>query len=620
MRTVAGARGGFLRDSGGNVAIMTALALVPLIGVVGAALDYSRAWDTKSKLHRAADAAALAAARERNATFAQKREIARRVFEASLGPGADLSNLRIEVKNIADGVRVEATALSRNRIMGVLGFNNTNVETFAEAVTVMNATEVALVLDNTGSMRADMVSLRRAATQFADALFAVGQGDQLKMAVVPYVAAVNPGRSNLPSSQLDVNAESRWHGHWLENRTIADMTGCNPDPNPRPPVVGGGGGGGGGGDSGPRDTGPRGKDRADLGETLRGLAGFAIELFGVKAAQAEVTPRTDAPTIGTQVTPGPPYRVDGGTSTLPSGFVWGRPCWLRNPGRISHFDLFNRLQGVTWKGCVEARPEPFDVTDDPPWSGNPDSLFVPYFWPDEPGRHDATAFNNSYLDDGPTPPGWDRGWDGHHFANLFKYNRTNRARIVETSPATAGPNASCPDEILPLTTNKNAVSSKIASLRHWDGGGTINSEGLMWGWRVLSPTAPFTEGGPYDKTKKYLVLMSDGLNSFVGNNEGPVKSDYTAYGYLRNGRLPSDWFNKGEEYLNQRMRLACQNVKATGIKVMTILFREMDTATVNIMRDCASDPKFAFLASNEADLRRSFEEIAGEISKLRLTK
>ncbi len=62
MRTVAGARGGFLRDSGGNVAIMTALALVPLIGVVGAALDYSRAWDTTSKLHRAADAAALAAA------------------------------------------------------------------------------------------------------------------------------------------------------------------------------------------------------------------------------------------------------------------------------------------------------------------------------------------------------------------------------------------------------------------------------------------------------------------------------------------------------------------------------------------------------------------------------
>jgi hypothetical protein len=50
--------------------------------------------------------------------------------------------------------------------------------------------------------------------------------------------------------------------------------------------------------------------------------------------------------------------------------------------------------------------------------------------------------------------------------------------------------------VLPLTTQKAAVLDKVRSLKHWNGGGTINSEGVMWGWRVLSPTAPFTEVPP----------------------------------------------------------------------------------------------------------------------------
>jgi hypothetical protein len=474
-----------------------------------------------------------------------------------------------------------------------------------------------------------MAALRRAATQFAETLFAASSGDQLRMAVVPYVAAVNPGRNNLSRAQLDYNAESRWHGHWLENRTIAAMENCDPNadrppvvsnPEPTPPSTSTPVSTPTPSDPGPRDTKPKGKDRADAQGPLGGLAALAVELFGVKAARADITPATDAPNSGPAVSPGPPFRVDGGTARLPDGFVWSRPCGLRNPARISHFDLFDRIQGASWKGCVEARPEPFDVTDDAPSAFRPDTLFVPYFWPDEPGRTDQTKFNNSYLNDGPTPQGWQRRSEWHDFANLFKYNRGNTTRIVETSPSTSGPNAACPDEVLPLTTSRPSVLQKIASLRHWDGGGTINSEGLMWGWRVLSPGPPFTEGAPYGSARKHLVLMSDGLNSFVENAEGPVKSDYTAYGYLRNGRLPSDWFSRGEDYLNERMRLACQNARATGIRIMTILFRETDAATVNIMRECASEPRLAFLASNEADLRRSFEEIAGEISKLRLTR
>jgi Flp pilus assembly protein TadG len=332
----------FRNDRGGNVAVMAALALIPVLGAVGAAVDYSRASDYRSKMNRAADAAALAAARERTASFAQKRELARKVFDASLGPTPDLSDIDFKLLPVGEGVRVEVSAKAKNQIMGALGFPVSDVATVAEAVTTVNTTEVALVLDNTGSMRNDMVALRRAATQFAETLFAASTGDQLRMAVVPYVAAVNPGRNALARSQLDYNAESRWHGHWLEGRSIADMDNCDPNadrppvvsnPSPTPPTTSTPVSNPTPSEPRPRDTKPKGKDRADAGGPLDDLAALAMELFGVKAARADVTPATDAPNSGDSVSPGLPFRTDGGTSRLPDGFVWNKPCNLRNPRR-----------------------------------------------------------------------------------------------------------------------------------------------------------------------------------------------------------------------------------------------------------------------------------------------
>ena len=45
-------------------------------------------------------------------------------------------------------------------------------------------------------------------------------------------------------------------------------------------------------------------------------------------------------------------------------------------------------------------------------------------------------------------------------------------------------------------------------------GGTNIMEGVMWGWRVLSPEPPFTEGKAYDdpENDKFLIVMTDGEN------------------------------------------------------------------------------------------------------------
>ena len=89
---------------------------------------------------------------------------------------------------------------------------------------------------------------------------------------------------------------------------------------------------------------------------------------------------------------------------------------------------------------------------------------------------------------------------------------------------------------MPLTTNETrCIQANIAAMQHWSGGGTNQAEGLAWGWRVLSPTAPFTEGvafnGARDNVRKVIVLMSDGENTNVGN-DAVMESDFSAYNYL----------------------------------------------------------------------------------------
>src|SRR5256714_6816288 len=53
----------FLRDRRGGVAPMFALAVIPLIGLTGAAIDYSRANSARTGMQAAIDATALAMAK-----------------------------------------------------------------------------------------------------------------------------------------------------------------------------------------------------------------------------------------------------------------------------------------------------------------------------------------------------------------------------------------------------------------------------------------------------------------------------------------------------------------------------------------------------------------------------
>jgi Flp pilus assembly protein TadG len=220
--------------------------------------------------------------------------------------------------------------------------------------------------------------------------------------------------------------------------------------------------------------------------------------------------------------------VNVGTQYLNSGWIDTTGASSVNGLNFSNgrhaMQIFNTLTNKSWNGCVEARPMPMDVDDTPPSAGNPDTLWVPYFAPDEPdnGWDYGYSYNNNYLSDGTTN------------SNL-QIRQARYQKYTNKSVWGDGPHYNCKIQpITPLTNDKqdilDAIDDMVAT------GNTNISFGMAWGWRVVSPTEPFTEGTAYNdkKFRKAIILLTDGDN-VIGQKNNHNKSE--KYFDLRRLRL-----------------------------------------------------------------------------------
>jgi 3D (Asp-Asp-Asp) domain-containing protein len=173
--------------------------------------------------------------------------------------------------------------------------------------------------------------------------------------------------------------------------------------------------------------------------------------------------------------------------------------------------------------------------------------------------------------------------------------------------------------IVPLTNNKATLQSKVNAMIST--GYTHIAIGAGWGWRTLSPTAPYTEGSDYgdpDWTKA-MVFLTDGLNT-VESNSTWHKSTYTAYNFLIRGILGTTNAGTAETEQDTRTRLVCTRIKEAGIRVYSILLEEDSNRAKNLMRDCATDPSLYFESPSSAELTPVFQAIAQDLSNLRLSQ
>jgi Flp pilus assembly protein TadG len=319
----------------------------------------------------------------------------------------------------------------------------------------------------------------------------------------------------------------------------------------------------------------------------------------------------------------PLSRLNFSGSTLHNYSAWSQ---LRNNANTA-----NRQ----WNGCVEARTrtDNLHVSDTAPTAASPNTLFPPYFAPDTPNGLNGT--DNNYITSStaeltglpvnPTPTYIQRQ------ENSAKY--TNRPS-AEPTPSTEsyGPWKNCAwSSVVPMTYDRMKIEAGISAMA--PAGYTVIPEGLAWGWRSISPGAPFTkvEGSPgispdfiaaygHPRWQKVMVLMTDGDNDVNAGVNTLNGNQYTAYGRGFEGKLSGESATNnrfgGDNFLtklDENMLSICSSIKQAGIELYVTSFGSgVSPATQAKLGSCATDSKHYTHASTNAALQAFFDHIGQE--------
>lgn len=169
--------------------------------------------------------------------------------------------------------------------------------------------------------------------------------------------------------------------------------------------------------------------------------------------------------------------------------------------------------------------------------------------------------------------------------------------VTANQPVPALLNYWCSAPLARLTNAPATIKSQISSLTA--SGETYIAPGLLWAWRTLSPSPPFSDGVPYSKkVTKTIVLMTDGANTHSPNYPDHEGADVAQADTLT--------------------KKTCDNIKAAGIRVMTVAFEVTNTTIKKILQNCASTPSDYYDATDITAMREAFKAIGAKLTAIRL--
>jgi Flp pilus assembly protein TadG len=150
--------------------------------------------------------------------------------------------------------------------------------------------------------------------------------------------------------------------------------------------------------------------------------------------------------------------------------------------------------------------------------------------------------------------------------------------------------SSCPAQIMPLSYDWKALNAKIDAMQ--PDGNTNQAIGLAWGWQSLSQVAPLNAPAldPNYQYQQVIILLTDGLNT------------------------EDRWYTNASS-IDARQQIACNNIKAAGIIVYTVLVTSGDSA---ILKSCASDSTKYFALTSANQILTTFSQIGTNLSKLHI--
>jgi Flp pilus assembly protein TadG len=215
----------FFADQRGGVAPIFALGLVPLIGIVGAAVDYSRANTARAAMLATLDATALLLSRDAaTMTDADISAKATDLFNAQFGH-SEVANLQVTATRSSPQqgsfvLDVSASGNVPTTFTRILGQDKLNIGSSAQVKWGVKKLELALALDNTGSMAQSgkLTQLKTAAKNLLSTLQAAAkQPGDVKVSIIPFDTSVNIGTGY---------KDQFWVDYTVKNIQKSNWTGC----------------------------------------------------------------------------------------------------------------------------------------------------------------------------------------------------------------------------------------------------------------------------------------------------------------------------------------------------------------------------------------------------------
>lgn len=655
--------------------MMTAVGVIPLLAMIGGAVDASRIYMSYARLQQACDAGALAGRKAManvTALTATEQAKANEFFDFNFPTDtyAGQNITRTFVKG-ADGVVVgNASVTMPTTIMKMFGFTTVPVTVSCQATLNIPNTDVMFVLDVTGSMawkpdgtstsnvtESRMYGLKQAVKDFYAALgpgSGTGPG-RVRYGFMPYNSTVNVGRSlfalnpayligglgaenwsyqsrravevtdrdpsygSESAQNYGAPSEDYWGGSWTPSSgavgsfpatTNDGATACRqrakPDTTPAgfgAPVL----------SSSETVTYP------DNQQTLYYTSSFTANgrtyKYDVNSkngkcqlyyADTKVT-RTRDSTTTRPVTWSDPYkrfsywsyeqRNDIDVSPFvrsTAGSEVANPVYYR--GRTKNNVDVNRLapQTFRWAGCIE------------------EAQTINTIVPSTPLERPSGADD---LDIDLRPTSGNARWKP--FLDTIQYQRDTTWMNGSGCPAAASPLTMYASDYDPVNKASASFNTYVDSL--FPNGGTYHDIGLIWGARFLSQDGIFgstnsdaAAPGGY-AVSRHLVFMTDGALSTYNDLAD-------AWGInLLDGRIAST--SASNTNLNdshgRRAEIICNAMKGKGFTIWIIGFGS--TPLSQTLKDCATDTEHWSEATNTAQLRQRFAQIAQTIGGLRLS-
>ncbi|QJU57910.1 TadE/TadG family protein [Sphingomonas sp. AP4-R1] len=204
----------FFPDNRGNVLILTAAFLLPMLALIGSGVDIGRVYVARSRMQQACDAASLAGrwAFSQGQTTDTATAEAQKFFTFNFQQGsfgtAPFTPIVTVTGTTTKVVTVSASTTLRLTIMGLFGFPPMAVATTCTAEQNFVNTDIVLVLDTTGSMADKATSkdtqtkiegLRAAVLALYDQLAPIqtqlaAANMRMRFSIVPYSSTVNVGK------------------------------------------------------------------------------------------------------------------------------------------------------------------------------------------------------------------------------------------------------------------------------------------------------------------------------------------------------------------------------------------------------------------------------------------